>query len=39
MQVREDVIATGGVGIVHEGGHSKRQETEFYGLANLRIDF
>ena len=39
MQVREDIIATGGLGIVHEGGHSKGQETEFYGLANLRFHF
>ena len=39
MQVHEGIIATGGVGIVHEGGHSKRQETEFYGLANLRVHF
>ncbi|MCY4031324.1 MAG: S8 family serine peptidase [Hyphomicrobiales bacterium] len=39
MQVREDIVATGGVGIVHEGGHSKWQETELYGLANLRIEF
>ena len=38
-QVREDIVATGGIGIVHEGGHSKRQETEFYGLANLRFRF
>ena len=39
MQVRENVIATGGLGIVHEGGHSKRQETELYGLANVRMEF
>ncbi|MCY4035514.1 MAG: S8 family serine peptidase [Hyphomicrobiales bacterium] len=39
VQVREDIVATGGLGIVHEGGHSKRQETEFYGLANLRFHF
>ena len=39
MQVREDVTATGGVGIVHEGGHSKQTETELYGLANLRFQF
>ena len=39
MQVREDIVATGGVGIVYEGGHSKRQETEFYGLANVRFHF
>ncbi|MCY4039263.1 MAG: S8 family serine peptidase [Hyphomicrobiales bacterium] len=39
MQVREDIVATGGVGIVHEGGHSKRTETELYGLANLRFQF
>ena len=39
MQVREDITATGGVGIVHEGGHSKRTETELYGLANLRFQF
>ena len=39
MQVREDIVATGGVGIVHEGGHSKQQATEFYGLANLRFHF
>ncbi len=39
MQVREDIVATGGVGIVHEGGHSKQQAAEFYGLANLRFHF
>ena len=39
MKLREDIIATGGVGIVHEGGHSKQQETELYGLANLRFHF
>ena len=39
VQVREDIVATGGIGIVHEGGHSKRQETELYGLANLRFHF
>ncbi len=39
MQVREDITATGGIGIVHEGGHSKRTETELYGLANLRFQF
>ena len=39
MQVREDITATGGIGIVHEGGHSKQTETELYGLANLRYQF
>ena len=39
MQVREDIVATGGIGIVHEGGHSKQQATELYGLANLRFHF
>ena len=38
-QVREGIVATGGIGIVHEGGHSKRQETEFYGMTNLRFRF
>ena len=39
MQVSEDITATGGLGIVHEGGHSKHTETELYGLANLRFQF
>ncbi|MCY4049610.1 MAG: S8 family serine peptidase [Hyphomicrobiales bacterium] len=39
MQVSEDITATGGLGIVHEGGHSKHTETEIYGLANLRFQF
>ena len=39
MQVREDITATGGIGIVHEGGHSKHTATELYGLANLRFQF
>ena len=39
MQVKEDISATGGIGIVHEGGHSKQTETELYGLANLRFRF
>ena len=39
MQVSEDITATGGLGIVHEGGHSKHTETEVYGLANLRFQF
>ena len=39
MQVSEDITATGGLGIVHEGGHSKQTETELYGLANLRFQF
>ena len=39
MQVREDIRATGGIGIVHEGGHSKQTATELYGLANLRFQF
>ena len=39
MQVSEDIFATGGLGIIHEGGHSKQQETELYGLANLRFRF
>ena len=39
MPVREDITATGGIGIVHEGGHSKQTETELYGLANLRFQF
>ena len=39
MEVREDITATGGIGIVHEGGHSKQTETELYGLANLRFQF
>ena len=39
MQVREDITVTGGIGIVHEGGHSKHTETELYGLANLRFQF
>ena len=39
VPVREDIVATGGIGIVHEGGHSKQQETELYGLANLRFHF
>ena len=39
IQVSEDITATGGIGIVHEGGHSKHTETELYGLANLRFQF
>ena len=39
IRVCEDIVAAGGIGIVHEGGHSKQQETEFYGLANLRFRF
>ena len=39
VQVREDITATGGLGIVREGGNSKHTETEFYGLANLRFHF
>ena len=39
MEVREDITATGGIGIVHEGGHSKHTETELYGIANLRFRF
>ena len=39
MQVSEDITATGGLGIVHEGGHSKHTETELYGIANLRFRF
>ena len=39
MEVREDITATGGIGIVHEGGHSKQTETELYGLVNLRFQF
>ena len=39
MQVLENTVVTGGIGIVHEGRHSRWQETEFYGLANLRWAF
>ena len=39
MQIFEDAVATGGIGFVHEGGHSKYTETELYGLANLRFHF
>ena len=36
MSLFESVVATTGFGAVREGGHSKNQATEFYGLANLR---
>ena len=39
MQVREGIVATGGVGIVREGGHVGAQETEIYGLGNLSFHF
>ena len=35
MRVREDIVATTGIGLVHEGGHSNHQTTELYGLVNL----
>ena len=39
MQVREGIVATGGVGIVREGGHVGAQATEIYGLGNLSFHF
>ena len=39
MQVREGIVATGGIGIVREGGHVGAQATEIYGLGNLSFHF
>ena len=38
-QVRGDIVVTAGIGLVHEGRHSRHQATELYGLANVRWEF